>query len=264
VLRKGLIGGVGVAVAAAFGAGCVNLAVMGAPLGPQVQDGMVVSGAVAPTVSTQGCAYPSPATVFLGEGQMDIGTSSVSPNEYLAVLQVRNSRDKNDCSKISQPNYQGKYGCNDSNGITVLTANIRYEYPTLSAVARFSNQQTPADGYLLSSATVATGYIPTASDAQVLTKVIDKALARRLAEDPEFTDKLGNDGSVPIVARIRLEGRTDGSARSTSNEFTFHIEAKKSGTFQNCMQSVACPIGTTLKQQVQCFPGQDVPACACQ
>jgi hypothetical protein len=247
-------------------ASCVGLGLLGMPLGPQTAEGLYVEGAVAPTVNAAGCLFPNPATVFRLFGEMEVGSGNTAVNEYTAVLQATNTRKSNECAKTAtlQPNYQSSYGCVDTNGISIIAANVRYEYPTLNGLStsRFTNQQMPADGIFFQNQTSAGGYVSSNNTSEITVKVMNRALAQQLADDPDFIARLSSDQSVPIIARIRLEGRTDGGARAMSNEFVYRIEARAPGTLDNCAErATVCP--TTLIHNPFCFKGQDDILCSC-
>ena len=185
---------------------------------------------------------------------------------------VFNTRDSNESNQQRAANgpHQGTYGSEDSSAITVIGANVRYEYPTLPPASRLTAQQIPpADGFLFQSKTTASGEVFGQALTAVPVDVINAELGAALFDNEDFRAAMTQDGSVPIVARVRLEGRTGAGFRAISNEYALVITAVPTGTIRNCTRDAAnpttftCVRNTTLvgTQLPQCFQDQDIPLC---
>lgn len=259
-------------LAAGVGTGCVGLNVLGFPLGPQQEAGMEITGALAPLPNTCNFAAALANPVTLVESSMELGPGTTFANRYRAVLNVVNTRDTNESNQTRQTNgpYQGNYGSEDSTGITVIAANMRYEYPTLPPGTRLTSQQIPpSDGFLFQAKTHATGTVAPASAAAITTEIINPELGQALFENQDFKDAMANDGTVPVVARVRLEGRTGAGFRAVSNEFALVVNVVPTGEIRNCARDPAntaqflCLRDNTVTGVPlgQCFPDQDIPFC---
>ena len=99
--------------------------------------------------------------------------------------------------------------------------------------------------------------------------VINAELGAALFDNEDFRAAMTQDGVVPIVARVRLEGRTAGGFRAISNEFALVITAVPTGTIRNCTRDPLAPTTFTCVRNnalvvtpgQQCFPDQDIPLC---
>lgn len=245
--------------------GCVGQSIFGIPLGPRGGGGLEIDKVITPTVAGGGCVFDTGAAALLfGRMELDEGT----PRRYSAVVAVRSLLEDNSPAttrnQATQPNYGGRFGSANSNDVQIVSTKVRYEFPTLSPVSRLL-QDLPKDGIVFQSTTVAGGAVRTNGLAGVATVLLDPEFSTRIAADPDFKDVLARHGSVPVLMRLSVEGRTSGGGRVFSDEMVFRVEAVPAGTLRRCATLAAtCVAPNTLTVNPQCFSQvQDFPDCTC-
>jgi hypothetical protein len=269
----------GVMLTVPFSAGCVGASLFGIPLGPQVANGLLVSGAVAPTVgSAGGCSYTpvSPGATAGAEllhGIMELGPASKTQNEYVAVANVQNQLTST-ATAPNCPNYDGRCTTLDSNTVELVAAHVTYEYPVqpgaLAERFKYNHANEPLEGLLSGVSTIAVSNLTSGSVETVPVTLITRPFSEELLKDAVVLREIRQEQGFTVIARAVLEGRTGSGGRVTSNEFIFRVILVQ-GRLQNCdeMASICEELGQLQSPPVvmiptltgQCWPDQDIPEC---
>jgi hypothetical protein len=260
---------------------CMNMVLLGVPLGPQGGTGLSILGVMAEDGS---CVYDPTAKKYMVEGAVDF----VKNQEYIALVAVENPLQENSQTKTVQqaPNYGG-WGSTNTSDAEIIGTHINYEYVVLGPLQTYipgGNGIPPARGGgsplegtpIGGLSAAAAGVIPADTIGGVTVSLIGSTFWERVNDLEDIKNALQDDNStVLVVVRYSLEGRNGLGQRFTSNEATFRIRLIKpnsSRMLNNCQwlqdpgnqEACVLPSRPVLKAKQPCLqPGQDIQSCTC-